>query len=119
MTTAAVVIAQTFVSMPFLVLTVEAALRQLDPRYEDAARTLGASRWHAFRRVTLPTIRPALISSKRVPNLVVVPRDALGPPTTGPVTLLEAVGRVGVPTLRSGGRGRLSGVLSDRACVGS
>ena len=59
-TTAAVVIAQTFVSMPFLVLTVEAALRQFDQRYEDAARTLGASRWHAFRRVTLPTIRPAL-----------------------------------------------------------
>jgi molybdate transport system permease protein len=44
------------------VLTVEAALRQLDGRYEDAARTLGASRWYAFRRVTLPAIRPALIA---------------------------------------------------------
>jgi len=43
-TTAAVVIAQTFVSMPFLVLTVEAALRQLDTRYEDAAHTLGRHR---------------------------------------------------------------------------
>ena len=61
-TTAAVVIAQTFVAMPFLVITVEAALRQLDPRYEDAARTLGASRWYAFRRVTLPAIRPAVIA---------------------------------------------------------
>ena len=61
-TTAAVVVAQTFVAMPFLVITVEAALRQLDPRYEDAARTLGASRWYAFRRVTLPAIRPALIA---------------------------------------------------------
>ena len=59
-TTAAVVVAQTFVAMPFLVLTVEAALRQLDRRYEDAARTLGASRWYAFRRVTIPAIRPAL-----------------------------------------------------------
>jgi molybdate transport system permease protein len=37
-------------------------LRQLDPRFEDAARTLGASRWYAFRRVTLPAIRPALIA---------------------------------------------------------
>ena len=61
-TTTAVVVAQTFVAMPFLVITVEAALRQLDPRYEDAARTLGASRWYAFRRVTLPAIRPALIA---------------------------------------------------------
>src|SRR5690606_33009883 len=59
-TTAGVVVAQTFVAMPFLVLTVEAALRQLDPRVEDAARTLGASRWYAFRRVTLPAVRPAL-----------------------------------------------------------
>jgi molybdate transport system permease protein len=60
--TAGVVVAQTFVSMPFLVITVEAALRQIDPRYEDAARTLGASRWYAFRRVTIPTVRPALIA---------------------------------------------------------
>jgi len=61
-TTAAVVIAQTFVAMPFLVITVEAALHQLDNRYEDASRTLGASRWYTFRRVTLPAIRPALIA---------------------------------------------------------
>ena len=61
-TTWGVVVAQTFVAMPFLVLTVEAALRQLDRRYEDAARTLGGSRWYVFRRVTLPTIRPALIA---------------------------------------------------------
>ena len=58
----AVVIAQAFVAMPFLVITVEAAFRQLDHRYEDAARTLGASNWYAFRRVTLPTIRPAMIA---------------------------------------------------------
>lgn len=59
-TTSAVIIAQAFVAMPFLVITVEAAFRQLDRRYEDAARTLGARSWYAFRRVTLPTIRPAL-----------------------------------------------------------
>jgi len=59
---AGVVVAQTFVAMPFLVLTVEAALRQMDQRYEDAARTLGAGRWYVFRRVTLPAIRPALIA---------------------------------------------------------
>jgi molybdate transport system permease protein len=60
--TAGVVVAQTFVAMPFLVLTVEAALRQLDTRYEDAARTLGGSRWYVFRRVTLPAIRPGLVA---------------------------------------------------------
>ena len=60
--TAGVVLAQTFIAMPFLVLTVEAALRGLDRRPEDAARTLGASRWYAFRRVTLPAIRPALLA---------------------------------------------------------
>lgn len=61
-TTSAVVIAQTFVAMPFLVITLEAALRQLDPRHEEAARTLGASRWFTFRRVTLPAVRPALVA---------------------------------------------------------
>jgi molybdate transport system permease protein len=61
-TTAGVVVAQTFVAMPFLVITVEAALRQLDGRFEDASRTLGASRWYTFWRVTLPTIRPAVVA---------------------------------------------------------
>lgn len=61
-TTWGVILAQSFVAMPFLVITVEAALRQLDERYEQAARTLGASRAYAFRRVTLPAIRPALIA---------------------------------------------------------
>ena len=55
-----VVIAETFVAMPFLVLTVEAALRSMDRRYEDAAATLGASRWLIFRRVTVPMIAPSL-----------------------------------------------------------
>jgi molybdate transport system permease protein len=54
--------AEAFVSMPFLVLTVEAAFRSADRRLEDAARTLGASRASVFRRVTLPTIRPALVA---------------------------------------------------------
>ncbi len=61
-TTAAVVLAETFVAMPFLILSVEGALRSADPRYEEAASTLGASRWTAFRRVTLPLIAPGVIS---------------------------------------------------------
>ena len=61
-TTTGVVIAQTFVAMPFLVITVEASLRQLDLRFDDASRTLGASRWYTFRRVTMPAVRPALVA---------------------------------------------------------
>jgi molybdate transport system permease protein len=61
-TTAAVVVAQLFVAMPFLVLTVDAALRGLEPGREEAARTLGASPWYVFRRVTLPSVKPALVS---------------------------------------------------------
>lgn len=60
--TPAVVLAQVFVAMPFLVLTVDAALEGLDHRYEEAARTLGGSEWYVFRRVTLPAIRPAVVT---------------------------------------------------------
>ena len=61
-TTAGAILAATFVAMPFLVLTVEAGLRSMDRRYEDAARTLGASRWLVFRRVTLPLIAPSIFA---------------------------------------------------------
>lgn len=58
--TAGVVIANTFVAMPFLVITVEGALRSLDERHERAAATLGAGELEIFRRVTLPMIAPSL-----------------------------------------------------------
>jgi molybdate transport system permease protein len=58
----AVVIAQTFVAMPFFVVTVEAGLRQADTGLDDAARTLGGSSWYSFRRVTLPAIRSSLVA---------------------------------------------------------
>src|SRR5881398_2978830 len=61
-TTAGAIIAETFVAMPFLVITVEAGLRSMDMRFEDAARTLGASRWTVLWRVTLPLVRPSLIA---------------------------------------------------------
>jgi molybdate transport system permease protein len=61
-TTAGVVVAEAFVAMPFLVIAVEGALRGADPRYEEAAATLGASRWTAFRRVTLPLVAPGVLA---------------------------------------------------------
>jgi len=59
-TTAGAILAEAFVAMPFLVITAEAAFRNLDRRYEDAARTLGAGRFTVFRRVTLPLTLPSL-----------------------------------------------------------
>ncbi|WP_309115626.1 molybdate ABC transporter permease subunit [Saccharothrix sp.] len=61
-TTAGVVVAEAFVAMPFLVISVEGALRAADPRFEEAAATLGASRWLTFRRVTLPSVLPGLVA---------------------------------------------------------
>jgi molybdate transport system permease protein len=59
-TTAAVVVAEAFVALPFLVIAVEGALRGADPRFDEAAATLGASRWYTFRRVTLPLVAPGV-----------------------------------------------------------
>lgn len=60
--TAGVVVAELFVAMPFLVVTLEAALRDADRRLEDAARTLGAEPAAVAWRVTLPLVRPALVA---------------------------------------------------------
>ena len=61
-TTAAVVLAQTFIAAPFFVNSAKAGFEQLDRRYELAAYTLRASPFYTFRRVVLPLIRPALWS---------------------------------------------------------
>ena len=59
-TSYAVVLAQVFVALPFLVLSVEGALRAADRRYEEAASTLGARPVTVFRRITLPLIGPGI-----------------------------------------------------------
>jgi molybdate transport system permease protein len=61
-TTAAVVLAETFVAMPFLVVTVEGAFRAADRDLDEAAATLGARRMTTFRRVTLPLIAPSIVA---------------------------------------------------------
>lgn len=61
-TTAAVVIAQTFVAMPFLVVSLEGALRSVDARLERTAASLGASPTRVLARVTLPLVLPALVA---------------------------------------------------------
>ncbi|MDV3223040.1 ABC transporter permease [Intrasporangium sp.] len=61
-TTIAVVLAETFVAMPFYVLAVEGSMRGLDPRLESVARTLGATDLRYLRTVALPLILPGLAS---------------------------------------------------------
>ncbi len=60
--TAGVIMAETFVAMPFLVITVEAGLRSMNRRLEEAARTLGARPWTVFTRVTLPLVLPSIFA---------------------------------------------------------
>ncbi|MBG6180243.1 molybdate transport system permease protein [Arthrobacter sp. CAN_A1] len=60
--TTAVVIAQTFVALPFLVLSLEGAIRSAGSRYEAVAATLGAHPGTVLRRITLPLVLPGLIS---------------------------------------------------------
>lgn len=60
--TTAVVLAQTFVAMPFLVVSLEGALRTAGQRYEVVAASLGAGPTTVFRRVTLPLVLPGLLS---------------------------------------------------------
>jgi molybdate transport system permease protein len=61
-TTWGVVLAHVFVSMPFVVIAVEGALRSADKEYDAAAATLGASRWTTFRRVSVPLAMPGILA---------------------------------------------------------
>lgn len=61
-TTAGVIVAETFVALPFIVLTMEAAIRSHGDRLDQAAATLGASRWQTMRFVTIPILGPAIVA---------------------------------------------------------
>ena len=53
-------VALVFIGLPFVVRTVQPVLQDLDREYEEAAASLGASRWQAIRKVVLPTLAPAI-----------------------------------------------------------
>jgi sulfate transport system permease protein len=57
-----VVVALTFIGLPFVVRTVQPVLQDLDPEIEEAAATLGASRWQAWTRVLFPELMPAVLT---------------------------------------------------------
>ena len=60
---AGAVVAELFVALPFAVITVEAGVRALDERLEEAAATLGAGPWLTLRRVVLPSLAPSLAAA--------------------------------------------------------
>lgn len=62
-TTLGVVVAQAFVALPFVVLTVETGVRNADVGLEEAAATCGASRWFSFRHVSLPLLGPSVVAA--------------------------------------------------------
>lgn len=57
-----IAVAMAFTSIPFVVRTVQPVLEELGPEYEEAAETLGASRWQSFRLVVMPELAPALLA---------------------------------------------------------
>ena len=57
-----VLVALTFIGLPFVVRTVQPVLEDLETEYEEAAASLGATRWQAFQRVVFPTLFPALLT---------------------------------------------------------
>ncbi len=57
-----VVVALTFIGLPFVVRTVQPVLQELDPDFEEAAATLGAGRWQSLKRVVFPELFPALLT---------------------------------------------------------
>jgi sulfate transport system permease protein len=57
-----VIIAMIFIGLPFVVRTVQPVLQDLAPEHEEAAASLGATRWQVFRRIILPAILPALVT---------------------------------------------------------
>ena len=57
-----ILVALVFIGLPFVIRTVQPVLQDLDREYEEAAISLGASRWQAIRKVVLPTLAPAIFA---------------------------------------------------------
>lgn len=61
-TPAGIVVALTFVTLPFVVRTLQPVIEDIEPEVEEAAATLGASRWQTFSRIVFPALFPALLT---------------------------------------------------------
>jgi sulfate transport system permease protein len=89
-----------FITLPFVIRTVQPVLLELDPAEEEAAATLGANGWTTFRRIVLPAIRPAvaagaLLSFARATgefgSIVILSGNLTGKTLTAPVFIFQLV----------------------------
>jgi sulfate transport system permease protein len=87
-----------FITLPFVIRTVQPVLLELDPAEEEAAQTLGANGWTTFRRIVLPAIRPAiaagaLLSFARATgefgSIVILSGNITGRTLTAPVFIFQ------------------------------
>ena len=67
-----IAVAMAFTSIPFVVRTVQPVLEELGPEYEEAAETLGATRWQSFCKVVLPELSPALVAPNAMATILEV-----------------------------------------------
>jgi len=97
-TRAGVALALLFVTLPFVVRAVQPVLHELDPEVEEAAASLGAGRATVFRRIVLPSLRPAIVAGAALAfarAVAIVAGAALA--------FARAVGEFGSVVLISGG----------------
>jgi len=101
-----IVIGQTALAVPFVILIVLARLRTVDPELELAARDLGSGPWEAFRRITLPNIAPAIIGAMLLSfawsfDEVLLTSFTSGPLSTVPIYLLGIFRRFVDPSVNA------------------
>jgi sulfate transport system permease protein len=97
-----ILLALMFVTLPFVVRTVQPVLEELDPAEEEAARVLGAGSWTTFRKVVLPALRGAiaagtLLSFARATgefgSVVLISGNLTGKTVTAPILIYQLVGQ--------------------------
>ena len=110
-TTTAVVLAQTFVALPFLVVSLEGALRTAGGRYEAVAATLGAAPGYAFRHVTVPLVLPGLASGAVLAFALGIALGVAGSlPAVMALAILGTLAAAALVTAVAAGAARVSGV---------
>jgi sulfate/thiosulfate transport system permease protein len=93
-----IVLALLFITLPFVVRTVQPVLAELDPAEEEASLVLGASGWVTFRKIVLPALRPAIAAGALLAfarsigefgSLVIVSGNLIGETLTAPVFISQ------------------------------
>src|SRR5918992_363259 len=86
-----IVVALTFIGLPFVVRTVQPVLEDLEPELEEAAACLGANRWQTFRYVILPSVLPALLTGFSLALARAIGEDGSGIFLAGHIPMVSAI----------------------------